>query len=138
MERRAKVTDYDSVFAYHFVTAEHNATLDFEPKARAKRHTELASLENLFRSWHRQWILMQGILGEEVVVDDGQDVLDEHVHEVVVPGIAASGQVMQAPLLRLVVATSAAVPSKLRQPPVAAGHTGTVVTNRAARRWLSR
>ena len=75
---------------------------------------------------------MQGHLGEVVVVDAGQDVLDVHVR-VVVPGVAASGQVMQAPLLRLVVATSAAVPSELRQPPVAARHAGTVVTNRAAR-----
>ena len=126
------MTDYDSVFAYHVVTAEHNATLDFEPKARAKRHTELASLEHRFRSWQRQWILMQGILGEEVVVEDGQDVLDVHVR-VVVPGIAASGQAMQAPLLRLVVAPSAALPSKLRLPPVTARHAGTVATNRAAR-----
>ena len=132
-----KVTDYDSVFAYHVVTAEHNATHDLVRKVRGKTHLELASLEHRFRSWQRQWILVHGILGEEVVVEDGQDVLDVHVRvvvlEVVLAGIAASGQVMQAPLLRLVVATSAAVPSKLRQPPVAAGHTGTVVTNRAAR-----
>jgi hypothetical protein len=126
------LTDYDSVFAYLSIAAKHNASRDLTRKVRAKRHTELASLEHRFRSWQRQWILMQGILGEEVVVEDGQDVLDVHVR-VVVPGIAASGQAMQAPLLRLVVATSAAVPSKLRQPPVAARHTGTVVTNRAAR-----
>ena len=106
-----KVTDYDSVFAYHVVTAEHNATHDLVRKVRGKTHTELASLEHRFRSWQRQWILVQGILGEEVVVEDGQDVLDVHVRvvvlEVVLAGIAASGQVMQAPLLRRVVATSA-------------------------------
>ena len=80
---------------------------------------------------------MQGHLGEVAVVDE-LDVLGEHVHEVVVPGIAADSQRMQIPLLRLVVATSAALPSKLRLHPVTARHAGTVVTNRAARGWLPR
>ena len=116
---------------YSLIAAKHNASRDFEPKVRAKRHTELATL-NRFRSWQRRWVLVQGHLGEVAVVDGGQDVLDVHVR-VVVPSIAANGQVMQAPILRLVVATSAAVPSKLRLPPVTARHAGTLATNRAAR-----